>query len=140
MEKLVSNDGFGSFVVEMRKLEEVQLEADEQAKAILKQFYKDLQAWINAGFPVHRSFKIERAVCSQLIAYTKDAGHYGYIRDVTCEELKREFREAGLDTIYPFNPVAENEHDLGKSFDEEFACETFYFNEARLNWINEHSK
>ena len=44
MEKLVSNDGFGSFVVEMRKLEEVQLEANEQAKAILKQFYKDLQA------------------------------------------------------------------------------------------------
>ena len=140
MEKLVSNDGFGSFVVEMRKLEEVQLEANEQAKAILKQFYKDLQAWIDAGFPVHRSFKIERAVCAQLIAYTKDAEHYGYIRDVTCEELKREFREAGLDTVYPFNPVAENEQDLGKSYDKEYIYETFYENEARLNWIKEHSK
>ena len=114
--------------------------ADIKAKEILKQFYKDLQAWIDAGFPVHRSFKIEHAVCSQLIAYTKDAGYYGYIRDVTCEELKREFREAGLDTIYPFNPVAGNEPDLGKSYNEEFARETFYFNEARLNWIWEHSK
>ena len=113
---------------------------DDHAKAILKQFYKDLQAWINAGFPVHPSFRIERAMCSQLMTYTKNAGHYGYIRDVTCEELKREFREAGLDTVYPFNPVAKNEPDLGKSFDEEFACETFYFNEARLNWIWEHSK
>lgn len=113
---------------------------DDHAKAILKQFYKDLQAWIDAGFPVHRSFKIERAVCSQLIAYTEDAEHYGYIRDVTCEELKREFQEAGLDTMYPFNPVPGNENDLGKSFDEEFARETFYFNEARINWIWEHSK
>ena len=119
---------------------EMMRETNEHAKAILKQFYKDLQAWINAGFPVHRSFKIDRAVCSQLIAYTKDAGHYGYIHDVTCEELKREFREAGLDTVYPFNPVPGNENDLGKSFDEEFARETFYFNEARLNWIWEHSK
>ena len=114
--------------------------ADIKAKEILKQFYKDLQAWIDAGFPVHRSFKIERAVCSQLIAYIKDAGHYGYIRDVTREELKREFREAGLDTIYPFNQVPENENDLGKSYNKEFARETFYFNEARLNWIWEHSK
>ena len=119
---------------------EMMRETNDHAKAILKQFYKDLQAWIDAGFPVHRSFKIEYAVCSQLIAYTKDAGYYGYIRDVTCEELKREFREAGLDTIYPFNPVAGNEPDLGKSYNEEFARETFYFNEARLNWIWEHSK
>ena len=56
---------------------EMMRETNEHAKAILKQFYKDLQAWINAGFPVHRSFKIERAVCSQLIAYTKEAGHTG---------------------------------------------------------------
>ena len=119
---------------------EMMRETNEHAKAILKQFYKDLQAWINAGFPVHRSFEIERAVCSQLIAYTKNEGYYGYIRDVTCEALKREFHVAGLDTVYPFNPVPGNENDLGKSFDEEFARETFYFNEARLNWIWEHSK
>ena len=119
---------------------EMMRETNEQAKAILKQFYKDLQAWINAGFPVHRSFKIERAVCSQLIAYTKDAGHYGYILDVTCEELKREFWEAGLDTVYPFNPVEESESDLGESYYRELDQEKFYFNEARLNWIWEHSK
>ena len=119
---------------------EMKRATDDHAKAILKQFYKDLQAWINAGFPVHRSFKIERAVCSQLMTYTEDAGHYGYILDVTCEELKREFLEAGLCAVYPFNPVEESEPDLGKSYNEEFARETFYFNEARLNWIKEHSK
>ena len=48
--------------------------------------------------------------------------------------------DAGLDTIYPFNPVAGNEPDLGKSYNEEFARETFYFNEARLNWIYDHAK
>lgn len=112
----------------------------DHAKAILKQFYKDLQAWINAGFPVHRSFKIDRAVCSQLMTYTKNEGYYDYILDVTCGALKREFQEAGLDTIYPFNPVPGNENDLGKSYNEEFARETFYSNEARLNWIWEHSK
>ena len=119
---------------------EIKRATEDHAKAILKQFYKDLQAWIDAGFPVHRSFKIDRAVCSQLRAYTKDAGYYDYICGVTCGELKREFREAGLDTGYPFNPVSEEENNKGLTFDKEWTDETFYFNEARLNWIWEHSK
>ena len=119
---------------------EMKRATDDHAKAILKQFYKDLQAWINAGFPVHPSFRIECAMCSQLMTYTENAGYYGYICDVTLGALKREFCEAGLCTVYPFNPAEESEHDLGKSFNEEFARETFYENEARLNWIWEHSK
>ena len=114
--------------------------ADIKAKEILKQFYKDLQAWIDAGFPVHPSFKIERAVCLQLLTYTKNEGYYGYIHGATCEALKREFWEAGLDTVYPFNPLPGNENDLCRSYDEEFARKTLYFNKARLNWIWEHAK
>ena len=118
---------------------EMMRETNDHPKAILKQFYKDLQAWIDAGFPVHRSFKIERAICSQLMTYTENAGYYGYICDVTFGALKREFCEAGLCPIYPFNPVEESEPDLGKSYNEEFARETFYENEARLNWIYDHA-
>ena len=116
---------------------EMKRATDDHAKAILKQFYKDLQAWINAGFPVHPSFRIENAMCSQLMAYTKNEG---YIRDVTCEALKREFREAGLCPIYPFNPVSKKENSKGLTFDKEFIYKTFYSNKARLKWIWEHSK
>ena len=116
------------------------LGSESDAEQVLAAFYKDIQDWLNEGCPDHTIFNTAQALCSTLLRYMRGTEILLRVRDIASTLMKKGFADAGLDTIYPFNPVEENEHDLGKSFDEEFARETFYFNEARINWIWEHSK
>ena len=116
------------------------LGSESDAEQVLAAFYKDIQDWLNEGCPDHTIFNPARALCSTLLRYMSGTEILLRVRDIASTLMKKGFRDAGLNTVYPFNPVAKNEPDLGKSFDEELACETFYFNEARLNWIKGHSK
>ena len=113
--------------------------SESDAEQVLAAFYKDIQDWLNEGCLDHTIFNHDQALCSTLLRYMR--GNEILLRvDIVLALMKKGFTDAGLCPIYPFNPVSEKENDKGLSFDKEYIYETFYKNEARLNWIWEHSK
>ena len=116
------------------------LGSESDAEQVLAAFYKDIQDWINEGCPDHTIFNRARALCSTLLRYMSGTEIPFREHDIASRLMEKSFTDAGLCPIYPFNPVSEKEDDLDKSYNEEFARETFYFNEARLNWIYDHAK
>ena len=90
----------------------------------LKQFYIEMQAWIDAGCPEHEAFRDYRALCSALTHWTESSS--------LVDEIISSFAAAGLSPNYPFNSSLrdfENENDHNK----------IYQNPARLAWIKEHA-
>ena len=116
------------------------LGSESHAEQVLAAFYKDIQDWINEGCPDHTIFNPARALCSTLLRYMSGTKILLHVRDIASTLMKNSFTDAGLCPIYPFNPVSEKENDKGLTFDKEYIYETFYENEARINWIWEHSK
>ena len=39
---------------------------------ILKQFFKDIDQWVEAGFPEHESFSTDYGICKNLLDYLRD--------------------------------------------------------------------
>ncbi|MFP1844424.1 hypothetical protein ACLEDU_02455 [Lonsdalea quercina] len=102
----------------------------------LKQFYRDLQAWIDAGKIACSAFSIDTAVCSALRywAIVKLGSTTLGERQALLEENENLFISHGLHESYPFN----NGESCG--WDEEEATGTFYKNPERLAFIKEMAK
>ena len=92
----------------------------------LKQFHKDLQAWIDNGCTDSLSFRRHEGLCYNV-------WFWAYFRKLDGWELRRElkssFKNAGLDEEIPFNVRVDD-------FNEEENC---YTNKARLEWIHQHA-
>lgn len=116
------------------------LGSESNAEQVLSAFYKDIQDWLNEGCPDHTIFTQSRALCFTLSRYMKGTEILLSVRDMASTLMKKGFTDAGLCPTYPFNPVSEKENDKGLTFNKEWTDETFYENEARINWIWEHSK
>jgi hypothetical protein len=95
------------------------------AVVTLKQFYKDLYAWVLAGMPEHPDFYIGYGLCSNLNAWSNSTYN---LRD----ELNLSFIRAHLDAKYPFNHSPSH-------FYEELGDSGLYKNRRRLDWIKEHA-
>lgn len=116
------------------------LGSESDAEQVLAAFYKDIQDWLNEGCVGHTIFNPSRALCSALWRYTRGTEILMSVRDMASTLMKKGFRDAGLCPIYPFNPVSEKENNKGRHYEEEAQSGAIYKNEARLNWIWEHSK
>ncbi len=104
---------------------------------MLTQFYKEMQAWVDAGFPTG-SLSTSYGLCTNLRVYV-----WANRRDLTPREvddrilqllgeMQDQFRAAGLDPVYPFNV------DFADS-DVESISSTKYTNPKRLDWIKRHA-
>lgn len=103
---------------------------EETAKKALKQFYKDIQAWINEGCPKNNSFKFyyTKGLCSNLKMWQVDSGYNNL--DNLHSFLEDQFISAGLPSDYPFDLCAGTyANEINK-----------YTNPKRLQWILEHSQ
>lgn len=96
----------------------------------LKQFYIDLQKWIDSGFPEHHSFLPSLGICNNLGWYCV---HFNLDLNKTKSDLTSQFAAAGLDTQVPFNK------DFRDFQIEKEDCKT-YKNPARLAWIKKQAE
>jgi len=94
----------------------------------LKDFYKDMQAWIN-GNCVDSRFSRSAGLCYNLRNWRKTS----YIQELRGEQ-KAAFVAAGLDGTYPFNDGEDNNYQREKLYG------SIYRNQARLDWIKQHAK
>lgn len=102
----------------------------------LKQFYKEMQTWIEAGCPTHPVFVSDDGLCLNLHLFTEkvlgeDWNYSLKLRQV----LSKQFSEAGLSWLFPFNEGP----NYTDAFREEIENHTLYKNKARLAWVKEHA-
>lgn len=101
--------------------------------ALLTQFYRELQAWIDAGTPHERPFSVYPGICVNLWEFAR-LNKITYKRAEELEgELQDQFERAGLDKSFPFNFGDDDyryESDNGSRWK----------NSDRLEWIRKHAK
>lgn len=85
----------------------------------LKQFFIDLQAWVDAGFPEHSIFETDAGICLNL-------ENYDIYLVYDLEEIF-DFKD------YPFND------NKRVSFDNECDTDTLWQNSKRLAFVKEMS-
>lgn len=93
----------------------------------LKQFYVEMQEWIDAGCPSEgEKFDPDYGLCYNCI-------RFGGVQ--LQGELNLQFKDAGLSTVFPFN----EDPELKDSYGDERLYGTIYENPARLAWIKKHA-
>lgn len=102
------------------------IESETDMNVELKQFYREIQQWIDDGCPDHDVFRKTTAICLSLERWL------GYFDRKVNKILEDSFNDAGLDFVLPFNK------DLGE-FEVEMLNHSIYKNPARLAWIKEHA-
>jgi len=104
---------------------------------MLTQFYKEMQAWVDAGCPTG-SLSTTHGLCTNLRAYVwANRGSTPMVElhdryDKLSQEMQKQFVAEGLDPVYPFN-VGFADFDI-----ESISC-TKYQNPKRLDWIKRHA-
>ncbi|MFP1727999.1 hypothetical protein [Lonsdalea quercina] len=99
----------------------------------LKQFYRDLQAWVDAGMPESREFSPDIATCPALLRWArlKLESTMPGVQGLLLDENEDLFISLDLDAYYPFNDGIRAEWWAEK------ATGTFYKNPERLAFIKE---
>lgn len=89
----------------------------------LKEFYQAYAAWLDAGAPDLQPFDRRHGLCSQAMKRPYS---------VPLNEIKKQFVDAGLDSLYPFGGE--------EVFDVEYDNATAHLNSERNEWVREHCK
>ena len=92
---------------------------------VQRQFYRDIQKWINEGMKDHPIFHKFVGLCSTYHYWSSYTGN-------EIHDIKTDFETAGLHPYFPFN---ENLRD----YDKERIADLTYMNPLRLAWIKEHA-
>lgn len=100
--------------------------------SLLTNFYQDIQAWIDAGFP-QGIFRKDRGVCANLVFWSENEGLSNIAWVELDLEMEDQFKQAGLHALYPFN------NGQPAEFSIEFHSGTAYQNPKRLEWIKNHA-
>lgn len=106
---------------------------------MLKDFYNQLQTWIENGFTEHRLFNTRFGVCGNLESFLfedfddwENPEKLDSLHQVV-KQLVNQFLDAELHRTYPFN---EGNY---KSYDAEYDAGTLWKNAQRLAWVRSHS-
>jgi len=93
---------------------------------MLTQFYKEMQAWVDAGCPDHAIFRRNLGLCGNL-------SNWDFVYQTELYEVQRDkFLSVSLSENYPFN--------LNKvEWEKEQADNTLFHNKQRLDWIKQHA-
>ena len=95
---------------------------------MLTQFYKEMQAWVDAGCPPHKAFQKRTGLCDNLVQW---CNHQQKSNLTLWFQMQNQFREAGKNIYFPFN---EN-----TSYPVEAKAGLCYTNKQRLDWIKQHA-
>lgn len=92
---------------------------------VQRQFYRDIQKWINGGMKGHQIFQKDIGLCFTYRYWSRYTGN-------KLHDIRDDFKTAGLYQVSPFN---ENILDYNK----ERLAYSIYMNPRRLAWIKEHA-
>ncbi len=95
---------------------------------MLTQFYKEMQAWVDAGCPPHKAFQKRTGLCDNLVRWCNQQEKSN---QSLFTQMRNQFREAGKNLYFPFN---EN-----TSYTVEAEAGLCYTNKQRLDWIKRHA-
>lgn len=95
---------------------------------LLKQFYQDINAWVEQGCPTHPAFVINCGLCRNLGNYLGQLNLNQKEKINVYMELSKQFIDAQLDNQYPF--------DNG---DMDYKHKPKFTNPRRLRWIIQHA-
>jgi hypothetical protein len=98
----------------------------------LRQFYKELDAWIKAGQPKYHDSFGYFGLCHTLYKWARK-NNSPCVADDLQEEQRFMFERAGLNGDYPFNGG-----DAG-GYNREYHADGFFNNPARRAWVEEHA-
>ena len=95
---------------------------------MLTQFYKEMQAWVDAGCPDHAIFRRNLGLCGNLSNWD-----FTHRTEPELYEVQRDkFLSVSLSEDYPFNlNIVE--------WELEQADNALYTNPKRLDWIKRHA-
>lgn len=94
----------------------------------LKQFYSEIQEWIDAGLPKHPIFTKDVGLCTSFARWAKEHKIKNIV--TLLAEQGDAFVAAGYDRHCPFNNAA---YPYG-------SAKSQYRNKKRLEWIKKHSE
>ncbi len=95
---------------------------------MLTQFYKEMQAWVDAGCPRHSVFTSREGLCDNLVRWCNQQEKSN---QSLFTQMRNQFREAGKNLYFPLN---ENTSSTVEA--EAGLC---YTNKQRLDWIKRHA-
>lgn len=99
----------------------------------LKEFYQDIQDWVDQGCPTYNYYAFSTGVglCTNLLGWSyKKELNSGLLQ----KQLEAEFIQAKLPPNYPFN------WGDGDDYTKEVIYRSMYNNSRRLQWIKEHAQ
>lgn len=96
----------------------------------LKAFYQTMLAWLANDMPETAYFDRHAGLCHNLVMFLRARNTKWEDLCSITEEQRAQFRQAGLDQVYPFN------YDGNDYTDDRH---TMYENPKRLAWIKEHA-
>lgn len=100
----------------------------------LRQFYRELWAWILNGCPRHRNFRTDRAICPALRDWLDfNPSINSRLKDQLFVTNTQVLKDYFFDSSLPFNKNMEH-------YSKERCNYTTYKNKLRLTWVYKQSK
>lgn len=105
---------------------------------LLTQFYQEYQAWVKAGAQPHPFFRKSSALCGNAERFAANrvgAFRLGWEEEHTfieaiIAELRGQFDDAKLSTLYPFGEL---------SYDNQLERKSFHTCSRRMAWVANHA-
>lgn len=105
----------------------------------LYQFYKAYLAWVEAPV-MTEEFSPRMGLCNNLFDWVTLKRDISFMPGKLSEELHEQFEVAGLDSLLPFNQVANDAIESLNKYLSEAAQEKAHTNAARIQWVRDRIK
>lgn len=96
----------------------------------LTAFYKSYLDWLDVGAPHEQPYSRKYGLCSNILHYYFNSNWRNYYP--IKEEMKNQFDQAGIHTIYPFEGSKYHYHDAAEH-------RKLHLNPARIQWVRDHA-
>lgn len=104
---------------------------------LLTQFYQEYQAWVNGGVQYHPFFRKSSALCGNAERFAADRAWRmrlnwdddHFFVDALIAEMRGQFDDAKLSTMYPFGEL---------SYDNQLERKSFHTCSRRMAWVANH--
>lgn len=105
---------------------------------LLTQFYQEYQAWVKGGVQAHPVFRKSSALCGNAERFAAncawklrlDWDEENTLIETLIAELRGQFDDAKLSTLYPFGEL---------SYDNQLERQSFHTCSRRMAWVSNHA-
>jgi hypothetical protein len=106
---------------------------------LLTKFYRAYCAWVDDGAPEIRVFRRDKGLCGNVMCWADAIGKNGLCTRLLRDELRMQFKHAGMDMEYPFNPAVTPQGPYHYYHSIEQPMAICHQNPKRIAWAREHA-